>query len=314
MPDPTSLFHPVITLPDDVRADRYARLVGLDAVKARLRKEAAVLADPTTLIKWALKNHPKVKSDDQSFKLLKDRAPLLLFAGDVGSGKSALAESFGCDLAAHLGTEVELWRLKLSTRGSGHVGEMTALIGSAFEEVTSEAKLGRNYRTGKVSKVTIMVIDEADALVQSREATQMHHEDRAGVDAFLAEIDSLAGSGIPLLVVMCTNRLAALDPAVKRRAAATFDFGRPDENQRRQVIATAFENYELADDTIEKLVIATGPQGPDRYGFTYSDLTQRLLPTAILTAFPDNSITADLLLTVASDIGPTAPFNDQASA
>lgn len=314
MASSTSLFHPVIPLPDDVRADRYARLVGLDSVKARLRKEAAVLADPTMLTGWAAKNHPKVAPNDQSLTLLKDRAPLLLFAGDVGSGKSALAESFGCDLAAHLGTEVDLWRLKLSTRGSGHVGEMTGLINSAFEEVTSEAKLGRNYRTGKVSKVTIMVIDEADALVQSREATQMHHEDRAGVDAFLAAIDNLAGSGIPLLVVMCTNRLAALDPAVKRRSAAIFEFGRPDEGQRRQVLTTAFRNYDLTDDTIEKLVIATGPQGPEHYGFTYSDLTQRLLPAAILTAFPDDAITADLLFAVASDLGPTAAFNDQATA
>lgn len=314
MSDPNSLFHPVITLPENVRADRYVRLVGLDAVKKRLRKEAAVLTDPSKLTNWAAKNHPKVQPDDQSFTLLKDRAPLLLFAGDVGSGKSALAESFGCDLAMHLGTAVELWRLKLSTRGSGHVGEMTGLISSAFEEVTSEARLGRNRSTGKVSKVTIMVIDEADALVQSREATQMHHEDRAGVDAFLAAIDSLAGSGIPLLVVMCTNRLAALDPAVKRRAAATFDFGRPNDDQRRQVIATAFENYGLTDDTIDKLVIATGPQGPDRHGFTYSDLTQRLLPTAILAAYPDDAITADLLLSVAADLGPTAAFNDQAAS
>ncbi|BBY29940.1 AAA family ATPase [Mycolicibacterium sediminis] len=314
MPNPTSLFHPVITLPDDVRADRYARLVGLDSIKARLRKEAAVLADPSTLTTWAAKNHPAVTPDDQAITLLKDRAPLLLFAGDVGSGKSALAESFGCDLATHMGIEVELWRLKLSTRGSGHVGEMTGLINSAFEEVTCEAKLGRNYSTGKVTKVTIMVIDEADALVQSREATQMHHEDRAGVDAFLAEIDSLAGSGNPLLVVMCTNRLTALDPAVKRRAAATFEFGRPNDEQRRQVITTAFKNYDLAADTIDKLVIATGPQAPDRCGFTYSDLTQRLVPTAILAAYPDDAITTDLLLTVASDLGPTPAFNDQASA
>ncbi|MGY0536562.1 AAA family ATPase [Nocardioides sp. YJ-D4] len=314
MPDQTSLFHPVITLPDNVRADRYARLVGLDSVKTRLRKEAAVLADPSLLAKWASKNHTKVKADDQSFSLLKDRAPLLLFAGDVGSGKSALAESFGGDLAEHLGVEVELWRLKLSTRGSGHVGEMTALISSAFDEIANEARLGRHYSTGKVSKVTVMVMDEADALVQSREATQMHHEDRAGVDAFLAAIDSLAGSGIPLLVVMCTNRLEALDPAVKRRAAATFNFGRPNEDQRRQVIAMAFENYELDDDIIEKLVVATGPQGSGRPGFTYSDLTQRLLPTAILTAYPDEPITADLLMSVATDLGPTAAFNDQASA
>lgn len=314
MTDQASLFHPVIALPDATRADRYARLVGLDSTKARLRKEAAVLADPGALIKWASKHHPEVRGDDPSFTLLKDRAPLLLFAGDVGSGKSALAESFGGDLATHLGVEVDLWRLKLSTRGSGHVGEMTALINAAFDEVTTEAKLGRHYGTGTVTKVTVMVIDEADALVQSREATQMHHEDRAGVDAFLASIDSLAGSGIPLLVVMCTNRLAALDPAVKRRAAATFNFGRPDEDQRRQVILTAFKNYALEDDTVEKLVAATGPQGPERAGFTYSDLTQRLLPSAILAAYPEDPITADLLISVATDLGPTPPFIDQASA
>lgn len=314
MTDQASLFHPIITLPDTIRANRYARLVGLDSIKARLRKEAAVLADPGVLARWASKNHAKVKADDSSFTLLQDRAPLLLFAGDVGSGKSALAESFGCDLATHLGVEVDLWRLKLSTRGSGHVGEMTALINSAFDEVTTEAKLGRHYATGKVTKVTVMVIDEADALVQSREATQMHHEDRAGVDAFLAAIDSLAGSGIPLLIVMCTNRLAALDPAVKRRAAATFNFGRPNDDQRRQVISTAFKNYELADDTVEKLVAATGPQGSDSAGFTYSDLTQRLLPTAILAAYPDDPITADLLISVATDLGPTPAFSDRASA
>jgi len=39
--------------------------------------------------------------------------------GDVGAGKSALAESFGCDLATHLKLPVSLYRLKLSARGSG---------------------------------------------------------------------------------------------------------------------------------------------------------------------------------------------------
>lgn len=309
--DNTELFHPVITLPDDIRTERYQRLVGLDAVKLRLRKEAAVLADPAVLTKWAKQHHPDVQSDDQSFVLLRDRAPLLVFAGDVGSGKSALAESFGCDLADHLGVEVELWRLKLSARGTGHVGEMTTLISDAFEQVRAEASLGRNFSTGKVTKVTVLVIDEADALVQSREATQMHHEDRAGVDAFLAAIDSFAGTGIPLLVVMCTNRLAAIDPAVKRRAAATFRFGRPADDQRREVIISAFSSYDLTEDTIEKLVLATGAHGPHTPGFTYSDITQRLVPTAILAAYPDDALSADLLLAVASDIGPTPPFIDQ---
>jgi AAA+ superfamily predicted ATPase len=305
----SDLFHPILTLPEPVRAERYKRLVGLDDVKTRLRKEAAVLADRATVIAWAKRYHAGVTAADQALTLLTDRAPLLLFAGDVGSGKSALAESFGCDLADTLGVGVTLYRLKLTTRGEGHVGEMTSLIGKAFEEVAAEAKLGRTP-DGQLLGVTILVVDEADALVQSREAKQMHHEDRAGVDAFLQGIDDFAGTGIPFLIVMCTNRLAALDPAVKRRAAAIFEFGRPNADQRRQVLASALAGFGLADDTIDKLVLATGERGDGCLGFTYSDLTQRLVPSAILAAFPDEPITADLLLTVAEDLGPTPAFKD----
>jgi len=308
----SELFHPVETLPEAVRQDRYNRLVGLDDVKARLRKEAAVLANPAVLAKWAAKHHPDVDESDRAFTLLRDRAPLILFAGDVGSGKSALAESFACDLAEVFNVEVLLYRFKLATRGTGHVGEMTSLIADAFDAVRTEAKLGRRS-DGRLTKVTIMVIDEADALVQSREATQMHHEDRAGVDAFLAGIDSFAGTGIPLLVVMCTNRLAALDPAVRRRAAATFQFGRPNDEQRREVLTEAFAGFNLNPETIDKLVKATGETVDGGPGFTYSDLTQRLVPTAVLSAYPDAALTAELLLNVVDELGPTPQFRDEAA-
>lgn len=309
----TDLFHEIITLPEPVRAMRYSRLVGLDDIKARLRKEATVLADPAALATWAARHHRQVTPSDESLTLLADRAPLLLFTGDVGSGKSALAESFGCDLGDRLGVPVTLYRLKLTTRGEGHVGEMTNLIGRAFAAVTGEARLGRSS-DGTLLAITVLVVDEADALVQSREATQMHHEDRAGVDAFLQGIDDFAGTGLPLLVVMCTNRLAALDPAVKRRAAATFEFGRPEGDQRRQILTRAFAGYELGEETLEKLVAATGDRGDGRPGFTYSDLTQRLVPTVILAAFPDQPVTTDLVLAVAEDLSPTPVFKDVVSS
>ena len=306
----TELFHPVIELPDDIRFNRYRRLVGLDDVKTRLRKEAAVLADPGVLTRWAAVHHPHLTDGSHAFTLLRDRAPLVVFAGDVGSGKSALAESFGCDLAEHLHVPVTLYRLKLSARGTGHVGEMTSLIAEAFETVTKEAKLGRGA-DGRLRGVSVLVVDEADALVQSREAEQMHHEDRAGVDAFLAGIDDFAGTSIPLLVVMCTNRLAALDPAVRRRAAAIFEFGRPNAEQRRQVLTDALAGFNLGTDTIDKLALVTGACEDDQVGFTFSDLAQRLVPTAILEAYPDTSLSADLILAVAEDMRPTPPFQDR---
>ncbi len=296
------LFHPVVELPEAVRAERYRRLVGLDHMKDKLRREALLLADPSRLDAWAKKYH----SDRlPALALFRDRAPLFVFAGDVGTGKTALAESFGCELADTLDVPVYLYRLKLTARGSGLVGEMTTLIGDAFALILAEGRKARGPRRPKSAIVAI--VDEADALAQSRAAEQMHHEDRAGVDALLAGVDSLAGENLPVIVVMCTNREQAMDPAVTRRAAAIFSFERPDDDQRRAVLRAALQGTAIDNSTIDRLVSATGPQqtGP---GFTYSDLTQRLVARAIMTAFPDRALTGDLLLDVAKDIKATPEF------
>lgn len=298
------LFHPVIELPDPTRRARYARLVGLDDVKLHLRKEALLLADPARLQAWADSfHHGRVAALD----LFTDRAPLFVFAGDVGSGKSALAESFGCDLADQLNLPVFLYRLKLATRGSGLVGEMTSLIGDAFSHLHTAGRRATGPRG--INSAMVFVVDEADALVQSREAQQMHHEDRAGVDAFLAGVDSLVGTKIPVIVVLCTNRVGALDPAIMRRAAATFTFTRPDEQQRRTVLAAALNGTGTHAETLDKLVTITGP-GLGRPGYTYSDLTQRLIPAVVLNAFPDRPVTDEDLLALAEMTQPSPVFTE----
>lgn len=300
------LFHPVVELPEPVRQARYDRLVGLDDHKRRLRKEATLLTAPDRLRAWAEQFHPAVELP--ALDLLTDRAPLFVFAGDVGSGKSALAESFGCDLVETLALPVYLFRLKLAARGSGLVGEMTSLVGEAFSFLRDSAARALTV-TGPTS-VAILVVDEADALVQSREARQMHHEDRAGVDAFLAGVDSLAGTGLPVLVVLCTNRVGALDPAIMRRAAAIFTFVRPGDQQRHAILNAALGGLGVRADTVTKLVELTGPNS-DRPGFTSSDLTQRLIPTAVIAAFPDKSVNDEDLLTLASELSPTPVFTEQ---
>jgi len=302
MTDLDALFHPVLTLPDDIRSQRYERLVGLDEQKNRLRKEALVLTSPQRLADWADKHHGK---DVAALELLSDRAPLIVFGGDVGTGKTALAESFGCDLANRLGLPVMLYRLKLTTRGSGLVGEMTSLIGDAFGILQTEGRRAKGRSGAKA--VLVMVVDEADAVVQSREQAQMHHEDRAGVDAFLEGVDSLAGEQLPVLVVLCTNRLSSLDPAVRRRAAATFTFGRPNDEQRAAVLTGALDGLGLKVATLKQLVKHTGATDTSP-GFTFSDLTQRLVPTIVLEAFPDRPVSDEIALTVAEMMEATPRF------
>ncbi|MGW7431368.1 AAA family ATPase [Streptomyces sp. NPDC054861] len=299
------LFHPVIELPESTRRARYDRLVGLDDIKLRLRKEAALLADPRRLQAWAATHHG---GDVAALTLFADRAPLFVFAGDVGSGKSALAESFGCDLADYLNLPVYLYRLKLATRGSGLVGEMTSLIGDAFTHIHDAGQRATGPRG--VRSVQILVVDEADALVQSREAQQMHHEDRAGVDAFLAGIDSLVGNRVPVIVVLCTNRVGALDPALMRRAAATFAFTRPNDEQRHAVLTQALEGLGIGTATVSKIAELTGAT-TDRPGYTFSDLTQRLVPAAVFRAFPDRPVSDEDLLSLAEDLQPTPVFTEE---
>ncbi len=254
------LFHPVIELPEPVRTARYRRLVGLDAVKALLLKQAELLAAPERLQEWAKRHH---RGDAAALALFEDRAPMFVFAGDVGSGKTALAESFGCQLADSLRVPVMLYRLRLSTRGSGLVGEMTSLIGDAFAHLQAEGRRARGQQRLKFA--IVFVIDEADALAQSRAETQMHHEDRAGVDALIAGVDELASLRLPILVVLCTNRLDALDPAVLRRAAGVSDFHRPDDEQRRRVLTDALDGLGLDDRVVDELITLTGPTA-DRRG------------------------------------------------
>lgn len=56
--------------------------------------------------------------------------------------------------------------------------------------------------TGQARGAVILLVDEADALAQSRETAQMHHEDRAGLNAFIRGIDRIANAKLPAAVIM----------------------------------------------------------------------------------------------------------------
>jgi AAA+ superfamily predicted ATPase len=292
--------------PDPDACDTYQSLVGLDPVKDRIEKEVRLLFHPELLDEWSIKAHGSMLAGVQ---LLKRRPPLYIFAGDVGTGKTALASTFGDAVARAMKIPVFLHTLSLKTRGSGAVGEMTKLISDAFQQVRAAAQ--KTVRSGKPSAATILLVDEADSLAQSREFAQMHHEDRAGVNALIRGVDDIAATGLPCMVVMCTNRLRAIDPAVQRRAAAIFEFQRPGPEQLRHLLDTYLLGADLSKDEVNILVEALGPTKTRSYGYTFSDVTQRYIPTLILAAFPEGKITHELAFHIANQVSPTPPFSEQ---
>lgn len=300
------LFEQRITYPDFEPRERLARLVGLDEHKTRLTKMLGLLVNPAGLEAWAKKHHAGANG---LLDTVLRRPPLVVLAGEVGSGKTELAETIGDAVARQQNIEITLFPLSLSTRGGGRVGEMTQLLSAAFDHTASEAaKLKSN--TGRSRGAVILLVDEADSLAQSREAAQMHHEDRAGVNAFIRGIDRLARNRLPAAVIMCTNRLGSLDPAVKRRAADILTFSRPNADQRREILGPALEQIGFTKPEVEAVVTATEAINGRDYGFTSSDLTQRLLPAIVLDAYPDRPVRAQRAAEIARAMVPTPPFQD----
>lgn len=249
------LFDRRLDFPDICARKRFSRLVGVEEAKSRLTKLLGILVNPAGPRAWASRHH---RQADTLLDYVERRPPLVILAGDVGTGKTELAETVGDGVARQEDIAVTLFPLSLATRGSGRVGEMTKLLSAAFDVTLQAAERLKRPNGGKAGGGIILLVDEADALTQSREDGHMHHEDRAGVNAFIRGVDRLAEKRLPAAVVLCTNRLSAIDPAVQRRAADIFEFRRPNEAQRRAVIETPLSEAGFSSADIDRLVKMTG--------------------------------------------------------
>ena len=304
--DPQSLFERKQLYPHPAARERLDRLVGLDDHKAKLTKILGFLVNPSGLRRWADDYHHGASG---LIDTVLQRPPLVILAGDVGCGKTELAETIGDAVGRQENIDVELLPLSLAARGKGAVGEMTHLISTAFDYTVKEANSLQSDR--KAKGAVILLVDEADALAQSRETQHMHHEDVSGVNAFIRGIDRLANQRLPAAVIMCTNRFGSLDPAVKRRAAEILLFDRPNDEMRRHLLAAKLAELGFEAGDIDGMVRATGPRNGG-VGFTFSDITQRLIPALVLDAYPDRAISPERALAIASDLQPTPPFKDGA--
>lgn len=296
----SELFEKIISYPNVLYKDVYDSLIGLDEIKDRLIKEVIFMVSPGVVREWSKKKHNKKQI--LALKAVEQRSSFLIFGGDVGTGKTALAESFGHAVAESIDSQVKLLKFSILTRGGGIVGDMTRLITAVFKSVETEADVFKGP--------LILLLDEADTLAQSREAIQMHHEDKAGVNALVQGIDRMRFNRKHILVVFCTNRLSAIDPAIRRRAVDIFEFNRPNEEQRKRIFQIYGNDIKLKEKEIIKLVELTGPVEGREYGFTYSDLVDRVIPNAVFASFPDNPLSFEAFEKAVLTTVPTRPFEE----
>lgn len=307
MPTKTSpnvrYFESERTFPNAHARAWYDRLVGLDSQKRELLLELELLLYPDRLAAWSRAQHG---SELQVCEVMASRAPLILLEGDVGCGKTVLAETVGDALAQQTNTRVHLLKVNTQVRGTGMVGEMTELIVQAFMHAESRADVVRG-------EPVLLLIDEADALAARRTDQHMHHEDKAGLNTLLQRIDGLRLSQRRIAVVFITNRPDALDPAVRRRAALRLTFGRPSDEVRAELFRRSLPELNLPSKAVAELVSLTGKGAKQKSNatFTASDITDRLLPAALREAYAENRrLTADDLVRHARTMLPTPSITD----
>jgi hypothetical protein len=157
--------------------------------------------------------------DDWGFRARMPRGQgvAALFSGPPGTGKTMAAEA----IAAALGQD--LYTVDLSAVVSKYIGETEKNLETAFAEAEKAA--------------AVLFFDECDALFGKR--TEQHDaRDRWAnleVNFLLQRVETFTG-----LVILATNKRAALDEAFLRRLRFSIRFDLPDEGLRRDLWERAF--------------------------------------------------------------------------
>src|SRR5260370_12065740 len=231
-----------VALPDGYIHEQAQRLIGFGERYRHLRRDLQLLLARDQIEQWSRAQYKRIIP---LVRVAQDRYPLVIFHGDVGTGKTATAEAMADALARDLRREGVLFSLSTRVRGSGMVGQMSQLIHDAFEVVVKEA--------GK-ARLSFIIIDEADSLAASRNRDQSHHEDKVAVNTLVHRIDDIRRCNGRVLGFLCTNRFTALDPAIVRRAERIERFDRPNDAQREELRLLECEDLELSDAAIREVV------------------------------------------------------------
>jgi len=277
--------------PDKKAEEIFDSLIGIDKQKDELVSTLTSLFDKERIVKWQKQHH---REGLAFVERVIAEMPLVILAGEVGCGKSALANSVGSPVAKQLKKRLTSFETPSDVRGSGRVGELSARVTSAFQQAKAKVR---------GDELGLLIIDEADDLATSRSQNQAHHEDRAGLNVLVKQIDSISREKVNLVVLLITNRVSVLDPAVMRRASLNLTFKRPNDEERRKVFEYLFRGTKLGNKELDKLVEASRRVAVP---FSYSDLINRIAKQAVFKAvYLDKPFNPSIYLEVLKDVLPS---------
>lgn len=288
-----SIFDNTIELPNTGIKERTTNLIGFEAKFQRIYGNLKLLLDQEGLKAWSKKFH---KLELPAIEQLTERYPLIILAGDAGTGKTVSAEAIADRMVRELKKEGFFLKLSTRVRGEGLHGQMGNLVNDAFAELKKQA--GKN-------RLAFLLIDEADAIATTRSTMQMHQEEKAAVNTLIQKIDEIRDLKGRAVIFMSTNRLHFIDEAIVRRAAVILEFERPNEQERKDLFEKSLEGIKFTEKELQKLADLTSPENNDDLGHSFSDIRLKILPEAIAISFPDKPLTFEILCDTIKNIKPS---------
>lgn len=289
----SAIFDNTIDLPNNEIKERTENLIGFETKFQRIYGNLKLLLDQEGLKAWSKKYH---KVELPLISQLTERYPLIILAGDAGTGKSVSAEAIADRMVRELKKEGFFLKLSTRVRGEGLHGQMGNLVNDAFTELKKQA--GKN-------RLAFLFIDEADAIATTRSTIQMHQEEKAAVNTLIQKIDEIRELKGRAIIFMSTNRLHFIDEAIVRRAAVILEFERPSEQERKELFGKSLDGIHLSKKELQELADLTSPEQNENVGHSFSDIRLKILPEAIASCFPDNALTFEALCSTIKNIKPS---------
>jgi len=286
------IFDNIITLPSEEVHKQTESLVGFQSKFDRIYNNLKLLLDKESLSDWSKKHH---KIDLPIISQLKDKYPLIILAGDAGTGKTISATSIADSMTREIKKEGFFLKLSTRVRGEGMHGEMGKLVNDAFAELKNQA--------GK-RRLAFLLIDEADAIATTRATGQMHQEEKAAVNTLIQKIDEVREMDGRAVLFMSTNRLHFIDEAILRRAAIILEFKRPTEEEYKELYAQSLEGLNLSKEELRELARLSMKDG-ESVGYSFSDVRLKVLPEAVAMAYPDKALSFDILKETIHNVKPS---------
>ncbi|ADJ14346.1 CDC48 family AAA ATPase [Halalkalicoccus jeotgali] len=178
----------------------------------------------------------------------------VLLYGPSGTGKTLLGRAIAAETDGYVRT------LSASELLASPAGETEDRLREVFEEAAENAP-------------AIVFIDELDAIAPNRERAE---PDRRGATRLVSLLDGLA-DGERVVVIGTTNRLADVDPALRRpgRFDREIEIGVPDRAGREEVFEIHTRGVALAED------VDLGAYAESTHGFVGGDIENLIRESAM---------------------------------